>query len=104
MFERKEVCRFLTCSGLNRSIDKTTNPLFSSLTFKHWADSQLRLAISQLRSDSYEDFPEAPRVFKDALFCVYIIQSRLVDTGAVWQAQRVAVWVKKARKQGGFLS
>lgn len=104
MFEWKEVYRFLTCSGSNLSYCKLDKPLSFNPSLKDWANSQLRLAISQLRSDSYEDFPEAPRVFKDALFCVYIIQSRLVDAGAAWQAQRVAVWVKRARKQGGFLS
>ena len=94
----------MTCSGLNHSVRKTNKPPTFEPSFKQWANSQLRLAISQLRSDSYEDFPEAPRLFKDALSYVYVIKSHLVDAGAGWQAQRVAVWIKKARNNGGFLS
>lgn len=93
----------MTISGLNHVISQNNKPLSDS-SLKDWANSQLRLAISQLRSDSYEDFPEAPRLFKEALFNVLLIQGRLVDAGAGWQAQRVAVWIKKARNKGGFLS
>ena len=74
-----------------------SDPCVFDASMKDWANEQLKFGISLLRG-KFSSF-----AFTQALSDAIGVRDRLRGRGAVWQADKLTIWINKARKEGDFL-